>query len=241
MNFSITPLVILVLFATVAFGCYEDEPIDPRADLSIFYLDEDGNELPYTAGIDVPFESIFIFRSGGIADNMVIWTGDRILNFEDAAFEFRPDSYDEMAVLGVDDDIIEALRELEGNTYSRELDLVRTIRRDTLFDINRYFALQNVIREAIFQPVTDASGMDSLRFTVNHVYQDFLEQETRGYYGVSGQIMKRLDDGSGFEFTKNGYHRRGTFNVTVVAVGVGGAGTETKTDIISQTIELSNQ
>lgn len=231
---------IFLLALAIFVSCdNSQEAATPEAELRVFYLDADGNEVLMTDGVTAAPDAGFVFRSNGFGESMILWPGDRVIDFTGAAFEFRDGSLDQMRSFGVPDSIVDAFSVLAGQSFGRELDLVRTIRRENLFDIDDYFDNSDVIREAIFRPVTDVNGMDSLRFEYNHNYQDFLTEEENGYYGVSGLVMKRTEDGS-FELTKSSYPRTGTFEVTLVAVTIGQNGRQRKEDIVTQTIQIEN-
>ena len=235
--------VVAAAFATLtAPGCYEDEALTPRAALQVFYLDSAGVERPFdlTYADSVDFRNTLVFRSDAEADDVVIWTGDRVVNFGDAELLFRDDSFAQMLDFGVPANVVDGLRALEGQRFTRERDLSRAIRRDRLFDIQLYLDNQDAIREAIYVPVSGnaADGTDSIAFVVNHAYEDYLVAGERGFYGVSGVVMRALPDGGGFRYEYERYPRPGTFTVTAVATAVGDFGRDTRTDAVSTDIRL---
>ncbi len=241
-RFAEALFVATTFAALTAPGCYEDEALTPRASLQVFYLDSAGVEQPFdlTYADSVDFRSTLVFRSDAEADDVVIWTGDRVVDFGDAELLFRDDSYAQMLDFGVPVNVVDGLRALSGQRFTRERDLSRAIRRDRLFDIQLYLDNQDAIREAIYVPVTGnaADGSDSIAFVVNHAYEDYLTAQERGYYGVSGVVMRLLPEGAGYRYEYNRYPRPGTFTVTAVATGVGDFGRETRQDLVATDIRL---
>lgn len=229
------------LALAIVTGCYRDEALRPASDITVFYLDTAGveREFDFSYMDSVDYRSTLVFRSDATADDVVIWTGDRVVDFSEAALLFRPDSYNQMLDFGVPAEVVEGLRSLEGQEFSRERDLVRAIRRDDLFDIRLYLDNKDAVREAIFIPVSGnaADGTDSIAFQVNHSYSDFLVAEERGFYNVTGAVMRPLPDGD-FRYEYGRYPRPGTFTVTASAVGIGDFGRETLAEVDSIQIRL---
>jgi hypothetical protein len=208
-------------------SCYRDNATMPKAKFEVYKYDVNRN-------IIVP-DSIFIedrvlFVNTGTGDHFVIWPAEKRMAFS-GSFVFTAESFGKMAQSLVPDSIIEALRFLEGQTYTNESRLSRAILDAIGGDYDLFYTYEYQIKSSAIDPPKNVAGNDSIRFTYNHDYLDFIHAEQKGYYNVTGwPLLMDAEKQYSREFI---YRLPGRYRVLMLSTGVADFGATTYTDTIS--------
>lgn len=214
--------VVLILTS-----CYKDKGIDPVAKFGVYKLDAEKNLV-------VP-DSIFIeervvFVNTGEGDHFVIWPAEKRMAFS-GSFNFTAGSFDQMAQSLVPDHIIEALRFLEGKSYTRESLLSRAILEAIGGDYDLFYTYEYQIKSSAISPPKNIEGNDSIRFTYNHDYMDYIHASQKGYYNITGWP---LTEGANGQYSREYIYRLpGRYRVLLLTTGVSDFGATTFTDTTS--------
>ena len=221
-------LSIYIAFAILILNsCYKDTAINPVASFEVYKLDADQNLI-------VP-DSIFIedrirFVNTGTGEHFVVWPAEKRMAFS-GGFNFTAESFDKMAQSLVPDSIIEALRFLEGESFTRESALSRAISDAIGGDRDLFFTYEYQIKSSAIEPPKNVEGNDSIRFTYNHDYLDFIHASEKGYYNVTGWP---LSEGANGQYSHEYIYRLpGRYKVIMLTTGVADYGATTITDTTS--------
>jgi hypothetical protein len=220
-------LILLMIFSS----CYKDKATGPVARFEVYKLDENKN-------LFVP-DSIFVedrilFVNTGEADHYVIWPAEKRMAFS-GTFNFNEESFVKMTQSLVPDSIIEALRFLDGRSYTRESLLSHAILNALGGSYDLFYAYEYQIKSSGSSPRKDRNGNDSIRFTYNHDYIDFLTATEKGYFNVTGWSLKQ--DANKNYSREYIYRLPGRYRVIMLSTGVADFGSTLLTDTIS--VELT--
>lgn len=228
MQKNILKISIYIAFVSLVLtSCYEDKGTDPVARFEVYKLDADQNLV-------IP-DSIFIeervvFTNTGEGDHFVIWPAEKRMTFS-GSFNFTAQSFNLMAQSLVPDNIIEALRFLEGKSYTRESLLSRAILNAIGGDYDLFYTYEYQIKSSAIESPKNIEGNDSIRFTYNHDYLDYINASEKGYYNITGWP---LTEGANGQYSREYIYRLpGKYRVIMLTTGVADFGANTFTDTTS--------
>jgi hypothetical protein len=219
--------VFIAFITFLLSSCYKDKGTNPVAGFEVYKLDAEKNLV-------VP-DSIFIedrivFVNTGQGDHFVVWPDEKRMAFS-GSFSFTSESFDLMAQNLVPENIIDAVKFLEGQTYTRESLLSRAILDAIGGDWDLYYTYEYQIKSTGITPPKNVDGNDSIRFTYNHDYLDYLQANEKGYYNITGwPLTEDADRNYSREYI---YRLPGRYRVILLSTGVADFGATLTTDTIS--------
>jgi hypothetical protein len=219
--------VFIAFITLILSSCYKDKGSDPVANFEVYKLDAEKNLV-------VP-DSIFIedrvvFVNTGQGDHFVVWPGEKRMGFS-GSFSFTAESFDLMAKNLVPENIIEAVKFLEGQTYTRESILSRAILDAIGGDWDLFYTYEYQIKSTGITPPKNVDGNDSIRFTYNHDYLDYLQANEKGYYNITGWPL--TEDAERNYSREYIYRLPGRYRVILLSTGVADFGATLTTDTVS--------
>lgn len=219
--------ISIAMLSLLMTSCYKDTAIDPVARFEIYKQDANQNlVLPDSIFI----EDRVVFVNTGEGEHFVIWPGEKRMAFS-GSFSFTAESFDKMAQSLVPDDIIEKLSFLEGKTYTRESLLSRAISDAIGGNLDLFYTYEYQIKSSGIEPPKNLEGNDSIRFTYNHDYLDFIHASEKGFYNVTGWP---LTQGANNRYSREYIYRLpGRYKVILLTTGVADFGATTYTDTTS--------
>jgi hypothetical protein len=216
-------LITLVMVAS----CYKDKATGPVASFKVYKYDENRNLVEADS---IFTEDRILFVNTGEADHYVVWPAEKRMGFS-GNFNFTAESFNKMEQSLVPDTIIKALRFLEGKSYNRESLLSRAILEAIGGSLDVFYTYEYQIKSSAIEPPKDRNGNDSIRFSYNHDYLDFINASERGYYNVTGwPLTMDVNRNYSREYI---YRLPGKFKVIMVSTGVADFGASLTTDTTS--------
>lgn len=211
----------------VLSSCYKDTATGPKASFKVYKYDENQNLVEADS---IFIEDRVLFVNTGEADHYVIWPAEKRMSFS-GSFNFTAESFEKMEQSLVPDSIIEALRFLEGQTYTRESLLSRAILEAIGGDFDLFFTYEYQVKSSAIDPPKDRNGNDSIRFSYNHDYIDFVNASESGFYNVTGWPLT-LD--ANHDYSREYIYRLpGRYRVIMLSTGVADFGSTLTSDTTS--------
>ena len=187
-----TRYIWLALCLPMAFSaCKKDEIADVVASFRIESKDKEGNLIQNNDVLYVNKDITFI--NTGQGDAFVVWPGERAVTYKNYSYLYTSESEGKLTEQAIPQDVIETISPLLGlqvlsfkNFYTEMGKLL------TAPNLTKYEG--NIMMSALF-PFKDVNGKDSIRFSINNCYDDYLQANNKGFYGITGVALSKAGGG----------------------------------------------
>lgn len=210
--------LMLTFVATIFTSCYNDDMIQPTTEFEMYYLDSIGEKVIVNDTLNM--SNLLFVNNLGEGGNYVFWPGDRIVNTKGLTFKMTDTSISDLQKSGVPDSVIQKAMSIKDMLYSTDkkfygfLGIAIGQKNVENWGVN--------FMNASFIPKKDVNGKDSIQFTVNNNYDDYLHANEKGYYNVVGvplSIASTNQYSVGYLYKTGGIHQ-----ATYTSIGIGDFG-----------------
>ncbi len=224
--------VILPFIVFGLSGCYQDEMINPVAEFEMYYLSE-GKEVEVTTEINIA-NRLYV-RNLGEGGYYVFWPGDRIVKTKGLQFMMTDASVAQLKGEGVPESVIQNSLVIKDKLYTTDkrfygfLGLAIGDEDLAKWGVN--------FMNASYIALKDKSGKDSVQFTINNNYDDFIHANEKGYYNVQG-VPLRIESNNQYSIDYF-FRTAGIHKVNYTATGVGDFGKDLETVMVTSSLSVN--